>query len=109
MSNPLIMQIAIGAGGLLVGFVIGTLMAGKRLRGTRAAARKQAEDLQSQDAMRRLRIRELEAKLAEARTAVPQIEELPGSYQQFLSAQPAQSRSPARPRDVSGEVSPPLN
>jgi hypothetical protein len=109
MSNPLMLQIAIGAGGLLAGFVVGTLMAGKRLRGTRAAARKEADDLQSQIAMKRLRIRELEAKLAEEKAAVPQIEALPGSYQRFLSDLPARPRLTSRGKGASDEVRPPLN
>jgi hypothetical protein len=103
------LQIAIGAGGLLVGFAVGALMAGKRIRGTRAAARKEAGDLQSQIAVRRLRIRELEAKLAEEKAAVPEIEALPGSYQRFLSDQPARPRLPLRSKDASDEVRPPLN
>jgi hypothetical protein len=62
--NPLLLQITIGVGAFLLGFIVATLVAGKRVRNTRRAALQQADDHASAMAVKKLRIRELEAKLA---------------------------------------------
>lgn len=109
LLNPLLLQIAIGAGGLLLGVVVGTLMAGKRLRGTRSRADQQASDLEGQIAVKRLRIRELESKLADARTPAAPIDQLPASYQQVLPPQPTHGRWLSDPTDSPSDVTPPRN
>jgi hypothetical protein len=62
--NPLLLQITIGVGAFVLGFIVATLVAGKRVRNTRRAVLEQADDHASAMAVKKLRIRELETRLA---------------------------------------------
>lgn len=62
--NPILLQITIGVGAFLLGLIVATLVAGKRVRNSRRAVLDQADDHASALAIKKLRIRELEAKLA---------------------------------------------
>ncbi|MDH3734555.1 MAG: hypothetical protein OEU54_13575 [Gemmatimonadota bacterium] len=104
--NPLFLQIAIGAGALLVGFLIGTLMAGKRLRKTRKAAQQQADDFESQLAIKRLRIHELKARL-ESDVPDEPLEPLPPSLTKMSSATPTRPRWLATPAERTPDSAPP--
>ena len=64
--SALVLQLAIGVGGLTLGFLLGGIRGRERVLRARDAAQRQVDDLQSRIAMNRFTISELESKLEAA-------------------------------------------
>ena len=107
LTQQLTQQIAIGAGALLLGFLIGTLLAGRRTRSARAAGRTKAEGLTEQIAVKRIRIRGLEERLSNAKDPKAPIDSLPASYQQIIPKAPDGPVWLATPPDPTPDSAPP--
>lgn len=105
--NPLVVQISIGAGAFVVGFVVATVAAGGRLRRTRANAQSQADGLQEQVAIKRLRIRELEGKLADLRPSGPSADDIAPTFQEILAKGSVGPRRLATRMDRTPDSAPP--
>ena len=105
--NPLLVQIAIGAGGLLLGFLIGTLIASRRLRNTRKRALEMSDELENRMALQRLQLRELEEQLEEAKRHGAPVDQLPDSVTQMMSVTPTRPRWLASPADRTPDSAPP--